>query len=193
MEKILMDSLSSIALEFKTNELAYLALTSKIEQPLRDRWAFVLHRKLQKDIIVSREWLRTDIALITNQEPIALIELKAMYTFDATSAKSLSSFVQDMEKDESKAKNLASKSVEIYTILLATHPKSIIPIRFEQIVKYAPGINNAIRKFKDADSVREVAINEVNDKFVGKNVIASGNINGGKAFNVYADCIILDY
>ncbi len=68
-------------------ELAYYALTSKIEGQIRDKLAFALHRQLEKDgFVVSREWNRTDIAVLdTSTEPESarlLLELKAMFTSD---------------------------------------------------------------------------------------------------------------
>jgi HD superfamily phosphohydrolase YqeK len=41
--------------EFKKNELAYLAFTSKIERPIRDKFAWVMHQKLS-EYHVTREY-----------------------------------------------------------------------------------------------------------------------------------------
>jgi hypothetical protein len=77
--------------EIPTNELAYLALTSKIEIPIRNKWAYLLHKKLGEDFVVSREWRRADLAILESVPvskktkilvPRCLIELKAMYTFE---------------------------------------------------------------------------------------------------------------
>ena len=185
MEQILKDTISSVAHDFKENELAYLALTSKIEQPLRDRWAFKLSQKLSGKAIVSREWMRTDIAILKEANPVALIELKAMYTFDAALDKDeISGFIEKMEKDEIKAKKLTNQHTQIYTVLLATHPKSIIPIELDGIVKYRAGINRAIKTFDSATNVQEIAKEAVYNKFKNKNTIASGIISGGSAFNI---------
>jgi hypothetical protein len=73
--------------KFKKNELAYLALTGKIELPLRDKIAFSIQYEFSKDFIVAREWTnkenhkRFDIAIFDkNVEcnfPDYLIEFKA--------------------------------------------------------------------------------------------------------------------
>src|SRR5690348_7326338 len=70
---------------FALGELAYLALTSKIEHPIRDRMAFYLHSKFSgAGSIVAREWKRVDLAVIASDgKPSCLVELKACYTFDA--------------------------------------------------------------------------------------------------------------
>ena len=84
IEKELKQALLNIDKLFGKNELAYLALTSKIENPIRDKIAVYLNNKLyEKDILIAREWKRTDIAAIKNGVAVSLIEIKAMYTFDA--------------------------------------------------------------------------------------------------------------
>jgi hypothetical protein len=80
----LKNALAHIGDSFEENELAYLALTSKAELPIRDRLAFNLHKRFWKDeIVVTREWQRTDLALLKNNEPLLICELKAGYTFDS--------------------------------------------------------------------------------------------------------------
>lgn len=190
MEKILTESLFSIEHEFKSNELAYLALTSKIEQPLRDRWAFSLYRKISTVLVVSREWRRTDLAILDSTGPKALIELKAMYTFDAAlDKKGIGGYSQDMKNDELKAKKLASDTTEIYTVLLATHPKSIVPVKYERIIKYRAGINKAIKVFNSSGIVKEVAIEAIEKKFKGENIVANGCLKGGEAFGISTDVL----
>ena len=182
MNEVLRESLAAIDQEFRKNELAYLALTTKIEHPVRDRWAFYLYEKLYGEIIVSREWKRTDLALLEKSGPKALIELKAMYTFDAALDKNgISGFIKAMEMDEIKASKLATAQTQIYTVLLATHPKSIVPPRLEGFVKYRSGINKAISMFESAENVREEAVSAIERKFKGKNVVSSGCLAGGTA------------
>ena len=43
----------------------------------------MLRQNVNASFTVAREWRRTDIAVLENEVPKALIELKAMYTFDA--------------------------------------------------------------------------------------------------------------
>ncbi len=185
MEKIINQSLATIDCEFRKNELAYLALTTKIEHPLRDRWAFRLHEILSGRLAVSREWKRTDIALLEKSTPKALIELKAMYTFDAAlDENNINGYIQLMDNDKLKAKKLANEYTQIYTVLFATHPTSIVPANLEGIIKYRAGINKAMDKFKSSANVQEIAIRAIRNKLKGKNVISSGCLNGGKTFDI---------
>lgn len=185
MKTIIKDSLANLHNDFKDNELAFLALTTKIELPLRDRWAFSLYTKLKnKRFVVSREWRRTDLAILKRTVPAALIELKAMYTFDAALDPSeIGGFANAMAKDEVKAKRLASDLTEIYTVLLATHPGKVNP-EYSGIIKYDAGINKAIRKYGSEANVKEKAINATNNILSHRNVVSFGDLNGGKAFGV---------
>lgn len=190
MENILNKSLVAVASDFRENELAYLALTTKIEHPIRDRWAFRLHEMSSGKFIVSREWKRTDLALLEDTAPRALIELKAMYTFDAALDKNgISGFTQAMRADELKAAKLANERTQIYTVLLATHPKSIIPEDLEGVVKYRHGINKALRRYGSAESVLKEAAGAIENKFIGKNVVSLGCFTAGKAFGIETDVL----
>lgn len=65
------------------DELAFLALTSKIELPIRDRLAYTLFRRLP-ELLVTREWRPVDLAVLSpdGKTPVLLLEAKALYTFN---------------------------------------------------------------------------------------------------------------
>ena len=56
-------ALSNVGRDFEEDQLAFLTLTSKPELQIRDALAWHLHRALP-DLIVSREWRRTDLAVL---------------------------------------------------------------------------------------------------------------------------------
>lgn len=85
---ILKAELEKIDNNFQEDELAYLALTRKIEPPIRNKLSFRLHQLLHpQNLLVSREWEHLDIVVLKNRKPRAIIEIKAMFTFDATDVK----------------------------------------------------------------------------------------------------------
>lgn len=188
MDDILISSLSTLDSEFQPNELAYLALTTKIELPVRDRWAFRLYRELSDGYTVSREWRRTDLAILSHNGPKALIELKAMYTFDAAlDPEGIGGFCDAMESDEHKALKLADGSGAIYTVLLATHPKGQVDRELERVVKYRQGLNRALKIHGSEEEVARLAEHAVDSRLEGKYVIAKGVLSGGEAFGVATD------
>ena len=186
--KLLLDTLNSVPKKFTKNELAYLSLTGKIELPFRDKWAFILYKKLyHRKFIVSREWTyeqkRIDLAILHNQhkpEPEVLIELTAMYTFDALSKKIRAAYIQKLKNDEKKAKK-AKK--EAYLVLLMVHPRKQIGEKYEGIVKYRNKINKALEESEN--SVKKKAIQEINSRL--KNNFDRpryGECYIGKAFDI---------
>jgi hypothetical protein len=78
----LMDaSINELENEFYEDELAYLAITSKVELPIRDKLAYILHKNIDKHLFVAREWNRIDLAILDDyNEPRCLMEFKATNT-----------------------------------------------------------------------------------------------------------------
>ena len=185
MDELVRASLTRVPAFFRRDELAYLALTAKIEIPIRDRWAFILHQELSSPFVVSREWRRTDLAVLQNRAPLALIELKAMYTFDAAlKPVGICGFCDAMERDAEKAKRLVEEQTQIYTLLLATHPCSLIDRTLDGVVKYSADINRSLRKYGNSESVASRAAGSVNQRLRSTRVLETGAMDGGQAFGV---------
>ena len=193
-ERIIAGSFEKI--EFEPGELAFLAATSKVEQPIRDRLSWRLQQTL-KDYDVVREWVRadivtrerTDIVILKDESPVAVIELKAMYTFDATLNKHMK-FVKAISDDEQKALKLVGPDVPIFTILLAAHPKLINPDLMKPFIKYRNDIMRSLRT-ATCKRVADEADRIVTDSFLCKaprNLAFRHIVHGnGESFNVPFD------
>jgi hypothetical protein len=191
IEEIIIQTLDNLSNSFEKNELAYLAITSKIELPIRDKWAYKLHQLLLSNYDVAREWKRTDLAIIKQQAPIVLIELKAMYTFDPVfKPEGINGYVEAMQNDAIKAKLLADSNTLIYTVLLATHPKKAFPITLDKVVKYLPSINKCLKTNDQYEGkIKMRAENIVADNLKHKNIVAKGVITGGEAFDTEVEVL----
>ena len=183
-------SLSTLEDEFRCDELGYLALTTKIEQPIRDRWAFSLHKTLApQGYSIAREWNAgdrryIDLAILKNQVPTVLLELKAMYTFDAVSDRCRHMhFISKLSADIERASRMGS-GAHVYGVLLATHLDKEIAGEYHGIVKYADEINRAIRRQAGADRVRSRAIDAVDHALTDFGKVSSGELCGGRALDV---------
>ena len=190
---MLLQSLKGVAGEFRENELVYLALTSKVEHPLRDRWAFALHEKLEKrNVYVAREWKRrVDLAIVEkNGDPLFLVELKAMYTFDAIlgGGRSGKEMIKFLNEDMGKRKDLAIRGkTRILGVLLVTHPKEEISDELRGILKYWQGVNSAFTRLGSEVEIARVAKTEIED-FLGRDrIIKRGVLAGGSAFGIETD------
>lgn len=184
---------------FRENELAYLALTSKAEMPIRDKLAYLLHKSFEdKDISVCREWnnpnrpekLRTDLAIIQNEQPLALIELKAMYSFDVINDKTFARFKRMLQEDISKNIVCASDKEHCYVLLLVTHPilNCSISDDLKSVIKYQASMNRAFsnRLYKSGD-LRTETINKLTTAFGEEPKV----LRGGSAFGIEVEVFYL--
>ena len=188
IENILIKSLEQVVNEFGKDELAFLALTTKIELPVRDRWAYVLYKKLKKQgLVVSREWKRVDLAVLRETTPQALVQLKAMYTFDAINERGYyKKGIGYLFEDIKKASKLVGKSRNIYGVLLVTHPMQVIPLKFTRIIKYRPGVNGALKQLGNQKQVANVSVDRI-EKFLileRHTIVKKGTMFGGSAFGI---------
>jgi hypothetical protein len=146
-------TLASLSSDFAENELAYLALTSKAELPVRDRIAWRLQQELSDSYVVAREWRRADIAVLAGETPILQVEAKAMYAFDVLSAKSRAKYLAKLTADGLRMAALAPGSAP-YLLALITHiDGSVAPHLTRHVVKYSGGVIAALAKEGTAEAV----------------------------------------
>lgn len=144
--QVLTKAIKAVALQLDGDDLAWLALTGKIELHFRDLIGSSINRH-NKDFIVAREWNRRDLALLTPDcEPIAIIEGKAHYTFDYMSDIKLTQdypreIIEDVEKIQEHPSALP------FIMITSTHVATHVPSRFENTVKYMGEVNSALKKY----------------------------------------------
>jgi hypothetical protein len=144
--------ISNIASNFQVNELAYLALTSKIELPLRDRIAFELHKKFSDTHLICREWKskesksskRVDIAIVdkSNFKPVCLIELKAQSV-----VRYEKEFTRHLINDLIKIRDISQNdNVELYYIYFnnVINCEQVFEEIYQYSVKYLTHLNKSI-------------------------------------------------
>ena len=173
--------ISELDKSFLSNELSYLALTSKIENPIRDRLAYELYKQCANKYIISREYKRSDIAIHSTKSLSAIIELTAIYSFDAI--KENKCYEKKMIRDIEKSKKIASTETNLYTILLATHPHGKCD-QSNKAIKYVPGINKAISKLGSSIHVKKECIKRVEKTLSERNIICSGELIGGESYSI---------
>lgn len=138
--RIILESLNAVGASFDRDELAYLAATSKVEQPVRDRLAWILQQRVPR---VGREyWLRprrVDLVLADDGgEPVALVELKSMYSFDGLKDGG-EEYVELVRSDMDRLGSLdvdVAPSAERYGVLLATYLGAEVPKESRPFIKY---------------------------------------------------------
>lgn len=169
---LLKNIISSIHKNYQTDELAYLSLTSKIENPLRDKIAFELQKKLGDDIIICREWTnfrknksKADIAILDiTGKPECIIEFKAH-----SSVSGIGEWSNSLIKDIQKNQKLYSQT-ELIFVLFANFvdekPKNQV---FNHSIKYYENIINSV----DIEYSLEKQKNAWEKSLIKKNVISN--------------------
>lgn len=151
------------------SELAYLALTSKIEHPVRDRLAWALHCRLEPmGYVVAREWSRADLAILRDGVPEVLLEAKAFYGFNVARGMAADhEYAKKMWEDVVKAHKLAEGVADVFILALCTTPLVPVPNELGRTVKYHGGVNKALRDFESADVVLQGAREHVTGHLSG--------------------------
>jgi len=189
---LLLNAIDHLSQSFSLDELAYLALTSKPELHIRDRIAWHIHSLNQK-ILVAREWHNRDLVLLYKLQPVCIVELKAMYTFDAIY--NPNKFIKWMREDINKARKESTRETEIYSVILAVHPHAEIPEESQGVVKFYKGINRAFHKNSNSSSaIKTRARNNFEDQFKRcPKLHYGGEIHAGSAFKIGVDILYWIY
>jgi hypothetical protein len=183
---VLVQALEAAAHSFAPDELAYLALTSKVELPIRDRLAWVLHTALPGKI-VAREWRRTDLAVLDSSGtvPLALIEAKALYSFDVASSagRGTAYFPGLVSGDITKARKLSreiGQDPAVFALVFVTHPMGEPP-NLPNIIKYVSAIRGSARYGSPA-KVRDLAAKHLGQALERLGPVRNGQMDAGSAF-----------
>jgi len=178
-------SLQSLSGAFLPDELAYLALTQKVEHAFRDSLAFRLHQQIQgmPHLLVCREWNRTDLAVVDGTQPKLLLEAKAIYTFDILKSGAQHPYPDQLQQDIEKAQQWRqgglNPELEVLALLIATHPHDPPSPEYREAVKYYGGVV----KYATKSNTVAAADQEVRRR-VDLPVLAHGEVLGGKAFGI---------
>ena len=157
---------------FATNELAYLALTSKVENPIRDRVAWAMQSRLGPDLIVSREWKRRDIGVVEASDTdtaLAILEFKAGNAGETGVATKFTSWMNsDLAKRRSDDANQ-----DLFWVGLAVSVTEQVPDSLRHVVKYR---NTYKRDHKGHDFFAEM-MRQHGD-------VSNGTLSGGRIFGL---------
>ncbi len=171
---------------FKQNdEFAYLSMTGKIENNVRDKLAFSLYKELKNDYYVLREFKgqsftdRTDIAILDkNDIVVCLIELKARAVPGINKE-----FIQLLNKDISKMNNKSEKCQNISIVIF----NNIVNLDFNTKhiryfeSKHLKNFENLLTKIKEDNN----KIQNETELILSKEIkIESGNFYNTKIENI---------
>lgn len=190
LAELLISSLKEVGASFAKSELAYLALTQKVEHAIRDKLAFNLHRRLERespDLLVCREWKRADLAVVKCKKPLLVLEAKAIYSFDIVKSGAQHPFPKLVSEDLEKAAKHASSTppdspLETFALVIATHPRTAPGAEYREAVKYFRNV----KKYAVETNTFVNASQIMNQKMahLGLELLHKDEVNAGDAFGV---------
>lgn len=144
VHRALNESLSGIGSSFQPDELAFLAATSKVELPIRDRLAWNLQRLIGEELLVAREWRRADLAVLAGEGVVAQLEAKALYSFNVLQPANRKAYLDRLIADAAKMAALAASDRYLLSMLVDVRGE-IRPDLNSHVVKYSSGIAAGIK------------------------------------------------
>lgn len=193
--QVLREELAGLEGQFANDELAFLALTSKVELPVRDRLAYALFRRLPPCLLVAREWRRIDLAVLSRgprPTPRMLLEAKALYTFDLVGDdRWVIRYPEKVERDLLKLREIDGipGAAHLFGLILATHPTNPIDGELAQVAKYSRGIAKAVREMRDPDAVEKEARRNLRSRLGKLGPIHEGKLRAGTAYGVQLEVL----
>ena len=174
---------------FAEGELAFVALTSKVERPFVDRLSYRLHRTLDPTrYTVAREFpvggARADIAVLEGPSLCAVLEAKAMSSADCTREDGRRREYPDLLQKDLQRYATSRAGLEIFCLLLATHPLVPPPSSLGHVVKYSRLLSGAFRLHASAAAIREAAHANLTSFIREEVLLATGSIDAGEAFGL---------
>jgi hypothetical protein len=179
---------------FSSDELAFLALTSKVERPFVDRISYQLFRELESTVYtVAREFplgdARIDLAVLQSSSVVVALEAKAMYSGDCVGRdRRQRSYPMLLDKDLRRFVTTYARP-QIYCLLLATHPLSAPSPALGKVVKYPRLVRRAFDLLGTAEHIRETATAYLDSHIQQNTRLASSSIDAGKAFGVQVEIL----
>lgn len=191
MQNLLINAIENAGASFEEDELAFLALTSKIERPFLDRFAFAVHKALSSSgALVAREFPvpgagRADVAILQSNQVSCIVEGKAMAVADCTRPEPRRREYADLlQQDLSRYATSPIPKAQIYSLLLGVYPLRPIPTELRPVIKYVSLLNGAYTRLQTADRICEEANSALRGYLREDAAVGAGKFVGGVALDV---------
>ena len=188
------DCMHNLCCEFKVNELAYLALTSKVERPVVDRLAYSLQRQYGDDerVGIAREFTasdnrkRVDLAVIADNKPVLYLEAKAMGYYHMYMGNAGTKYPDKVRGDICKMKKYRSNDtrpeLRCLALLLTTYIQGMPKTNLASVVKYTENIRR--HRVNDRGDMKRKIEEYFPESCFPLVDSGAGDISGGRAFGM---------
>ena len=198
----MMSLMMSAINEINPDDLAFLFASGKSELEIRNQIGLYLHRIAKSEQIVTREWLRHDLAILEHGVPKILIEGKSWIHADAVNQSKMhlgkKSIVHGLKQDIKKMLKTESKYTEInkyITVILFTVDvqRSSKARAKEAAITYADSHRRGIKAHENAIELAGRGRGALSDLLSSYGVVKRSSLNTGHfhEFRVEADFFLL--
>lgn len=198
----MMSLMMSAINEINPDDLAFLFASGKSELEIRNQIGLYLHRIAKSEQIVTREWLRHDLAILEHGVPKILIEGKSWIHADAVNPSKMhsgkKSIVHGLKQDIKKMLNTESKYTEINkyitVILFTVDVQRASKVRAkEAAITYADSHRRGIKAHENAIELAGRGRGALSDLLSSYGVVKRSSLNTGyfHEFRVEADFFLL--
>ena len=198
----MMSLMMSAINEINPDDLAFLFASGKSELEIRNQIGLYLHRIANSEQIVTREWLRHDLAILEHGVPKILIEGKSWIHADAVNPSKMhsgkKSIASGLRQDIKKMLKTESKYTEInkyITVILFTVDveRSSKARAKEAAITYADSHRRGIKAHENSIELAGRGRGALSDLLSSYGVVKRSSLNTGyfHEFRVEADFFLL--
>ncbi len=170
---IIQEELATIVKYYNPNELAYLALTSKVEATLQRKLAYRMQQRLfaeQTSLRVVIDWQDIDIAIISSDgTPEALFFIKSGAIPDETEANTtmIGFYPKKVLEMAQKAYEIKLDHTKTFALLFFTHQNQPIADSYKKSVKHDNAFLRAFKK-NTSEEILKTATENIDSFFASK-------------------------
>lgn len=164
-----------------------------------DRISYQLHGLASsKGGAVAREWpipgtsptARADVAVVSGEDPVVLVEGKAMYTFASLRNNAQNEkYVDRMQSDLDRLASAELGRAEVFTLMFAANPREPIPDDLWTVVKKPREINSALKKLGGHQAVADFTLSRMSELTVPRALAGAGVLDAGEAYGIGVDIL----
>ncbi len=194
---VVRDSVETIPTTFENDDLAKKFLEGKDERKVRSILAELMEEPLRNyTLSVRQKWKpaglqtkrRVEIAIVDESDnPRALLEVRAMYTFDAVTPTTAVRFKDYVVDDFKKMDEMNCGGVEKIALLVATHPASTPESATD--VAYHKQISTKLDAFGNEKRLRDDAVYAMTKLLEHEGEVRSGVLQLGQTNETRMDMV----
>jgi len=134
------EELAGVGDAFEPHELAYLALTTRVENQVRNRLAWRLHQRLAaQGLIAARDWIRSELAILDDgARPLTIVQAAALHDADVQSDRNWDAYAARIGADARKTRKVLGPDGEILLLAVSVAVHGTLDRSLRSLIRHIP-------------------------------------------------------